>query len=255
MKKKNTLTRREQLINIICSIEKLDTDEAAKMFDVSKETIRQDFLFLENKGIIEKVYGGAVLKNNNSVETILIREEENLWAKDKIAKRALQYIAEEECVIGLDTGSTVALLSSYLSRRKNLFIVSNSYRVMQSLANTDNRILLLGGEYTKSEMAYYSNETSSVLKDITLDIYFLGTSGVMNRGGIYAKGFRESYSKQGIMARSNKNIVLADSSKFQKNSLVEVAPWTSIDILITDNAIPSSIRSELEKVIEVVIAE
>lgn len=255
MKGKAIVNRREQLFNIIFSMKKLDTEAAAEMFHVSTETIRQDFLYLEKKGIIKKVHGGAILANSNNVEDLIIRENENLIAKDKIVKKALEFIPKDECIIGLDTGSTAALLASYLTKRNNLLIVSNSYRVMQSLANTDNQLLLLGGEYYKAEMAYFGEEIPQMLANITLDIYFMGTSGVKDRQGIYSKRFPESVTKKQILSRSNQIIVLADSSKFQKTSLVEVAPWSMIDILITDEGIPQNLKENLEKSLQVVIAK
>ena len=255
MKRKAIVNRREQLFNIISSVEKLDTEAAADMFNVSKETIRQDFLYLEERGIIEKVHGGAILSNSNSVEDLLIRENENFLSKDKIVKKALEYVPKGECIVGLDTGSTAALLASYLSKRSDLFIVSNSYRVMQSLANTNNRLLLLGGDYNKAEMAYYGEEIPHVLENITLDIYFVGTSGVKERNGIQSRRFQESLIKKQILARSSKKIVLADSGKFQRTSLVEVAPWSMVDILITDDGIPKDIKEKLESSVQVVIAD
>lgn len=255
IKSKSIVSRREQIINIIRSVGKLDTEEAAGIFDVSKETIRQDFLYLEEKGIIEKVYGGAVLKNSTDIEAVLVRQNENFLAKDKIARKAMEYIPEGECIIGMDTGSTVALLGSYIRQRDDLFVVSNSHRVLQSLVSTENRILSIGGEYNKEEMAYYCDEIPQILKNITMDIYFIGTSGVMNRNGIYTKGFQESYTKKHMITRSNQKIVLADSSKFQTTSLVEVAPWSSLDLLITDAGITEETKERLKKVIEVVVAK
>ena len=254
MNGKSVVNRREQIINIVRSVGKIDTEDVAKLFDVSKETIRQDFLYLEEKGILEKVYGGAVIKNSNEVGTLLIRQNENFLAKDKIAKKALEYIPKHECVVALDTGSTVALLGYYISQRKNLLVVSNSHRVLQSLVNTDNRILALGGEYNKAEMAYYTDGFPQILKDITIDIYFIGTSGVMNRNGIYSKEFQESFTKKNIMSRSNKKIVLMDSSKFRTTSLVEVAPWSMVDMVITDEEIPKESKELLEQYTEVIIA-
>lgn len=251
---KSIVNRREQIINIIRSMGKINTEDAADMFEVSKETIRQDFLYLEERGIIQKVYGGAILKNSTDVQTLLIRQKDNFLAKDKIAKKAMGYIPNHECIIGMDTGSTVALLGSYISQRKDLLVVSNSHRILQSLVNTENRMLALGGEYNREEMAYYMDEFPQILKNITIDIYFIGTSGVKNRNGIYSKGFQESIMKKNIISRSNKKIVLADSSKFKTTSLVEVAPWATLDMLITDVGIPVEVRKKLEQYLEVVIA-
>ena len=62
-------------------------------------------------------------------------------------------------------------------------------------------------------------------------------------------------TKNQLIQKSKKKIVLADSSKFQTPSLIEVAPWSSLDLLITDDGIPSAIKAQLEKQIPVIIAQ
>lgn len=255
MKSNEILLRREQLINLTRSAGRLSTDDAAEIFGVSKETIRQDFIYLSNQEILKKVHGGAVICENDQVASLPIRESVNFAIKDKIARKALQYLPEGECTIGIDTGSTTALFSAYLGCRKNLMILTNSHRVLQNLAGTDNRVISLGGEFNREERAYFCDEIPQYIRDIKLDYYFLGTSGVKGRNGICTKGFQERFTKNLLLAQSNKKIVLADSSKFLTSSLVEVAPWSSLDLLITDADINPEVRARLESDIRVVIAE
>ncbi len=253
MKNREILDRRDQIVSIIRSTGKLNTDEAAAMFGLSNETIRQDFLYLAKQGILKKVHGGAVLCDTDCIASLPIRENVQLLAKDKIAKKAMEYLPEGSCTIAMDAGSTVALLASYASFRKDLFVVTNSHRVLQNLVSTNNHIFSLGGDYYKDEMAYYTNEVPRLLRDISLDVYFLGTSGVKGRGGICTKGFPDRYIKRILLQKSKKKIVLADSNKFQIASLVEVAPWDELDILITDENIPKDILKELENHLQVIV--
>ena len=132
MKNSEIMKRREQLVAIIRTAGKINTEDAAVMFGVSKETIRQDLLYLSNQGIIKKVYGGAVLCENDRIESLPIRETVNFLAKDKIARTAAGCIPEGACIVGMDMGSTVALLGAYLSHRRDLLVVTNSHRVLQS---------------------------------------------------------------------------------------------------------------------------
>ena len=255
MKAQEIAQRREQIIELIHEKGKLETETAAYLFGVSTETIRQDFSFLEKKGILEKVYGGARLTSVEEIGPLVSRQKENFLPKDKIAKKALEFIPGEDSVIGMDTGSTVALLASYLSRMENRLIVTNSHPVMHSIAGTKNRLYALGGEYNKTEMSYTGEQAVQSLQKLSLDVSFIGTSGVQNRNGICAKGFEEIQIKQEYIRRCNRSIVLADSSKFTHASLVEVAPWSDVDLLITDSGIPNDTRKQLEEMVNVVITE
>ena len=255
MKSKEIMARREQIMNLIRSTGKMNTEDAAELFHVSKETIRQDFLYLAEQGIIQKVHGGAVILEDDRIESLSIRESLNFLPKSKIARKAMEFLPDGDCIVGMDMGSTVALLGSYAAHRKDLLVVTNSHRILQLMVSSSNRILSVGGEYNKEEMAYYPNELPSLIDNISFDIYFLGTSGVKGRNGICTKGFQESFIKNQLLQRSKRNIVLADSSKFQHTSLVEVAPWSKLDILITDSGIPDTVREQLQEKIQLIIAD
>lgn len=255
MKNKEILNRREQIMNIIRSTGRLDTEDAAKLFRVSTETIRQDFHYLSQQGILKKVYGGAVICESDQIESLPVRESVNLSIKDRIAKKAMEYLPEGDCIIGMDSGSTVALLGAYASYRRDLLVVTNSHRILQIMTAGSNRLISLGGEFSREEMAYYGGEFSQMLQQVTLDVFFLGTSGVKGRNGICTKNFQQSVLKNQLIRQSNRKIVLADSSKFKSSSLVEVAPWSRLDLLITDENISRETREQLEQVIEVVIAK
>ena len=168
-------------------------------------------------------------------------------------KKAMEYLPEGDCIIGMDSGSTVALLGAYASYRRDLLVVTNSHRILQIMTAGRNRLISLGGEFSQEEMAYYSGEFPQMLRQITLDVFFLGTSGVKGRNGVCTKNFQQSLLKNQLICQSNRNIVLADSSKFQTSSLIEVAPWSKLDLLITDEDIPEESREQLEQVIKVVI--
>ncbi len=253
MKNKEILKRREQIMNIVRTTGRLDTEDAVRLFRVSAETIRQDFLYLSQQGILKKVYGGAVICESDRIESLPVRESVNLSAKDRIAKKAMEYLPEGDCIIGMDSGSTVALLGAYASYRRDLLVVTNSHRILQIMTAGRNRLISLGGEFSQEEMAYYSGEFPQMLRQITLDVFFLGTSGVKGRNGVCTKNFQQSLLKNQLICQSNRNIVLADSSKFQTSSLIEVAPWSKLDLLITDEDIPEESREQLEQVIKVVI--
>jgi DeoR/GlpR family transcriptional regulator of sugar metabolism len=50
-------------------------------------------------------------------------------------------------------------------------------------------------------------------------------------------------------------ILLADHTKFEQESVVQIAPISSVHKVITDNALPASTRLDLTKLgIEIIIA-
>ena len=74
-----------------------------------------------------------------------------------------------------------------------------------------------------------------------------------NLSGISTTQFKDVKLKQEFISRSRMKIVLADSSKFSGNSLVQVAEWSEVDILITDSGIPREAADDLSKKVDLII--
>ena len=115
------------------------------------------------------------------------------------------------------------------------------------------RLFLLGGDYEPDRQCYQCEPSVQILHQLSLDLVFLGTGGVQNLTGISTTQFNDVKLKREFIDRSRKKIVLADSSKFFSNSLVQVAVWSQIDVLITDSGIPRDAAADLAGKVELII--
>src|SRR5690625_1134036 len=80
--------------------------ELCKKFNVSIETARRDLEFLESKGKLKRVYGGAVLEDNTSIEpSYNKRFSENTKEKQFIGKLTSELINDGESLM-IDLGTT-----------------------------------------------------------------------------------------------------------------------------------------------------
>ena len=70
-------------------------------------------------------------------------------------------------------------------------------------------------------------------------------SGVSKNFGLYHTNISEVTIKQLMIRAAREVILLADYSCFQQEALVQVAPISAIQKLITDDALPASTRLEL----------
>ena len=72
------------------------TAALVKEFDVSVETIRRDLLFLEHRGLLKRVHGGAVEATNMKPYSALnTRNNEFSEEKLSLSKTALKFIDEQ----------------------------------------------------------------------------------------------------------------------------------------------------------------
>jgi DeoR family fructose operon transcriptional repressor len=144
----------------------------------------------------------------------------------------------------LDSGSTIICLAKLLTLKNDLTIITNSISAANILADSDNNLYLVGGEIRNVTMSLSGYWAVNAIKSIKADISFLGSSGFMSHNGPCSESFVEAEVKRTIVNNSKSRIVLADSTKFLSDALVEYADWKDIDYLITDTG---ATRESIEK--------
>ncbi len=252
---KSVTERRNLMIDYIKANHELRVSDAVDLFGVSDETVRKDFAFMENKGILKKVHGGAVLAESDVVQPMTKRSAFNYEEKILIAKKAMEFVPKDKCIIGLDIGSTVAIFAGMLAEISGNTLITNSFPVLQKVVDSSNVIFGTGGEYRAEDMSFQGVATEQSIREMAIDISFMGTSGVLNRNGICSTNFFDIGVKKGYAERSEKVCVLMDSTKFKKSSLVEVVEWKEIDCIITDSGIDDKTYNELSKQVNLIVAE
>ncbi|HIR28872.1 MAG TPA: DeoR/GlpR transcriptional regulator [Candidatus Choladousia intestinigallinarum] len=244
--------RRNKILELVNAQGSIRVVDLAKSLNVTTETIRKDLLYLSNKGLVQKKFGGAIAVNDVTDTPPLEREFEALEEKVAIAKAALQYINGNN-VIFIDSGSTLLTFVKHLPPDLEITIVTNSFSAIDSLVKTNNVIYFLGGEVSNITMSTSGFWAVNALNSIKIDVAFLGTSGFHSHNGPTSKQFINAQIKKEIIQHSAQNIVLADSSKFISNAVLQFCNWSDIDALITDSKAPSDMIDNLRKQTEVVV--
>ncbi len=244
--------RRNKMMELIKTQGSLRVAEAAKMFCVTKETIRKDLVLLSDSGLIEKHYGGALPVTETVERPVDARSLENQEDKLNVAKKAVEYI--EGNVIFIDSGSTPFLFAQSIPMPSPISIITNSFKVADSLMHSAESLHFIGGEISPITGSTSGFWATSAIKTLSIDVAFMGTSGFQSHTGPCVKSFSEAEIKMDILKKSAKTIVLADSSKFATNAVVQYADWEDVDVLITDKKAPADVVKKLRKTLEVVVA-
>jgi DeoR/GlpR family transcriptional regulator of sugar metabolism len=80
----------------------------------------------------------------------------------------------------------------------------------------------------------------------TVDKLFISAAGMELVHGLTDPDLLETEIKQAMIRSARQVILLADSSKWGIVHLVQIAPWSSIHMLISDQDLPDSAQAELE---------
>ncbi len=229
------------------------TSDLTSRFGVSAETIRKDLDYLERTGRLQRVHGGAIPSDQKRVADIpdyvsfQIRSAQNLIEKKAITEQALSYIRENQ-VIALDYGSTSQMMALAMkSRFQSLTVITNSIMNAMILADCPYyTVILIGGILDKEEYALYDDSLSQ-LGRYHIDTFFMSATGIDAHAGCTDQRFGEARIQIAMCQAATKTILIADSSKIGRSSLVRICGISDIDTLITDTGIPEEQRRSIEE--------
>lgn len=221
--------------------------ELAATLQVSEATVRRDLRTLEQRGELQRVHGGAVRVDEGTKRELLFHEKATLRAdeKERIAEAALGLIEDGDSVY-LDGGSTVLALARKLGSRRELTVVTNSLMAAAELMESGHKLILLGGEFRPLSRTLVGPLTSPIGEALHIGKAFFGTIG-LTASGVSTTDPGEAFTKKLILGRAEQAILLADSGKFRRTSLVEAGKLDDFDIVVTDSGAPSELQKILKK--------
>ncbi|WP_083313001.1 DeoR/GlpR family DNA-binding transcription regulator [Streptococcus sp. HMSC034E12] len=226
--------RRQLILDELKNNGTVYVSKLSEQFEVSYETIRKDLSYLETKGLLIKSHGGAILKQNAIELSYNTREKENTSNKKRIAEKALELIPENASII-IGTGSTTVELAYLLAQKSGYKIFTDSLPVTNALVNSDNQLFVFGGEFRPKSSSVFGGWTISQIKQVFVDICFLGSDGFSNIDGPSSPSSSDVFIDREIIKQADKAYILSDSSKFERKSLYKICDWSDITALITDS--------------------
>ncbi len=238
--------RRSQIVEILNKNGTISNGDIMQTFGVSIETVRRDLAFLEERGYLERVYGGAVKKKfMNTEPTYISREKENYSEKEKIAKEAEKFICDKDTVF-FDLGTTVQLLADNVSANKEITAFTNALRTAITLCDKGAKVVMPAGELRGGEYALSGTASEQSMQNFNVDKAFIGVGGI-TENGLTDFIMSEARLRSQVIKNANKVIVLADFSKFGIRAMCNVCKLEDIDVLITDSKAPQEIIKTMEK--------
>ena len=176
--------------------------------------------------------------------------------KREIARRAAQEIQPGD-VIFIDGGIVTQYLVELIANNKNITVITNATNVFDSLKNNAEITLIsTGGILRRNNHSLVGPTAEGSLRDMRVDKLFLTVSGVSIDFGLSHTNLSEVTIKQAMIKSAREVILLADHTKFNQESLIQIAPIGVVDVLITDNGLPASSRLELNTAgVDVIITE
>lgn len=230
--------RIDSIIEFIYRNKNVTLDQICDDFNISKSTVRRDLSEILKDTNLKKTYGGITLKNKWGNKKYLTsfseRNIENADKKLAISKKAAN-IVEDNDIIFIDSGTTTFYMVDYLGNVNNLTILTNNLEVIFRAVKYKNiNLISLSGTLSRETLSFVGATSISTIKNFNISKAFMATTGFSIMNGVTNSSPLESDIKRTVISKSNKIILLADSSKFNSVSLMTYCNLEDIDILVTD---------------------
>ncbi|GAB3134162.1 DeoR/GlpR family DNA-binding transcription regulator [Tsukamurella serpentis] len=222
--------------------------ELAARFDVTAETVRRDLDVLARRGGVRRVHGGAVAASvlAGAEPGVPEREVTNAEAKRAIGLAARRFLPPAGGSVLFDAGTTTVAAAGEVPADLPLTAITNSVPVAAALAPRDSvELRLLGGRVRGLTRAAVGAGTVAEISSLHVDVAFLGTNGVSVARGLSTPDADEAAVKTALAGAADFVVLLADSAKFERESLVAFAGLGVIDVMITDAPPPVDLAAAL----------
>ncbi len=228
----------------------------ASRLGVSEETIRRNVRALEADGKLRKVHGGVHLDENQVEPPFRRRMGDNPEAKRQIAARVAELVRDGDSLF-LDIGSTTAYIALALRQHSDLFVVTNSVVVANSLAaRNNNRVFMAGGELRGHDGGSFGAEAIEFVRRFSVRYAFLSVGAIDAATGFMLHDMQEAELTGAVLDQAQIRVVAADSTKFARRAPIVVAPPGLFDMLVSEAAPPPAIADMLSRNdVDLVLAE
>ncbi|WP_404364272.1 DeoR/GlpR family DNA-binding transcription regulator [Marinobacter sp.] len=246
------LTERQNLIlQRVRRENHVEVENVARQFQVTSQTIRKDINRLCELGLLRRRYGGVSLPLSMSNVSVTSRRGLNQFAKQAMAAALAGYIPEDASVY-LGVGSSVEFVARELSAHSSLKVLTNNLSVVSALSgNPGIEVLVSRGSLRHNDLDLVGHHTVEFFNDFRVDFGVIGTGSLDTTDGLMDFDERESEISRAILANSRQRILVADQSKWERAASIKVAPFSGIDLFITDS-IPDDKRNALPAELKVI---
>jgi DeoR/GlpR family transcriptional regulator of sugar metabolism len=222
--------------------------DLVRALGVSDMTIRRDLELLHDRGLIEKVHGGAAAIEGSAlfepgftVKSTLMQSEKTLIA----ASAAV--LVTPGTAIAISAGTTTFALARRLTDIPGLTVLTNSVPVADVLykdGRPDQTVILSGGVRTPSD-ALVGPFAVEVIRSLHVDTVFMGSHGMDIRAGFTTPNILEAETNRALIESGRRLVVLADHTKWGIIGISSVARLEDADTIITDSGLDPAARSQL----------
>ena len=218
--------RQRELLNFIRAYGAGSVAEMSRLLGVSTSTVRRDLNELQERGLIERVHGGAAHVSDDVEPLRPLREVAFAEEKRRIGQAAARHVSDNSTVL-ITGGTTTEAMLPFLGTVSGLTVLTNSLSVVNRVSQySDIAIIVLGGVLRRQEMSLLGHLTIAGLDEFGIDPEI----------GVTGTNLSETQTDRSLISSARELILLADHSKLSQRGPARLVPTSAITTLLTDDA-------------------
>lgn len=236
--------RTTEILELLTREGKIEVAQLSQLLGVSQVTVRKDLDELEERGLIRREHGVAVLHDGDDLSARLAY---HYAEKQLIARRAAELVRDGETLM-IENGSCCALLADTLCRaRRDLTILTNSAFIASYIRGYQTaQVVLLGGIYQPEAQVMVGPMVRQCAENFWVDKFFIGVDGWSERMGFTNRDQLRAQAVRDMALQAEQVIVLTESEKFSRRGTVPLNLRGGVSTIITDAQIPEQAQSALQ---------
>ncbi|GIQ65694.1 DeoR/GlpR family DNA-binding transcription regulator [Paenibacillus cisolokensis] len=234
----HAMKRYELIMERLIERKEATVGELSEMLGVSGKTVREDLGKLEERGLLVRVHGGAVLAQSNQWDIFPKREPIVRQAAEKavIGRRAAALI-EPGDIIALDGGSTTLEIARLLDDAP-LTVITNDVFIIRELASKEHiRLVVPGGRRVRNILT--GPEAVEYVRKLNIRKAFISATAVDAQIGLSIYTSELADFKRALVETAHEVIAVADHTKFGQCALITFAAIDELDAIVTDRKLPA----------------
>jgi len=231
----NANPRQIKLLEVVRQQGSVSVDALADTLDVTLQTVRRDVQRMAEAGLLMRFHGGVRMPQSTTVN-LAHQQRESLHAagKARIAQAVAQQVPND-CSLIINIGTTTEAIARALLQHRGLRVITNNLNVAAILSGNPNcEVFVAGGVVRSRDRGIIGEPAVDFMRQFRVDLALIGISGIEADGSLRDFDYREVKVAQTIIEQSREVWLAADSSKFNRPAMVELATLAQIDRLFTD---------------------
>lgn len=225
--------RESQILELLSQAGRMEVSALSRELGVSQVTIRKDLDTLEQRGILRREHGFAVLGSPDDVNSRLAVHYEQ---KRRIAQKAAELVSPGETVM-IESGSCCALLAEEIAQSKpGATIITNSAFIASYIRRAEGaRVVLLGGDFQNDAQVMVGPILQVCARQFFVERLFVGADGWSPELGFSGSDHLRVQAVRDMAEQAEQVVVVTESGKFSQRGTVPLN--LTVSAVVTDGGL------------------